>query len=301
MIRTGQRFGMNYIIDVLIGARNKKILERDHHELSVYGIVDDFSKEDLSRIVGQLVAKKLIIKSGDEYPTLALSPLGQEFLKQRQEIRLPKFESTAKVSQPSDAVEAGYDRDLFERLRLWRKTIADEKGVPPYVIFGDLTLRQMAFYLPQSEDNFSRISGVGAEKLNQYGKILMGLMQAFAKENNLREKEVPAKRASRPQRSERLGSTYRETQKLVHKKISIEEMASLRGVSAWTIMSHIEKLLRAGENIDIDYLRPPVEQLEIIKAAFLQSGGTAFFPVREILGEQFSYEELRLARLFIKS
>ena len=79
IIRTGQRFGMNYIIDVLLGAKNKKILERDHHELSVYGIVDDFSKEDLRRIVSQLVSKKLIVKSGDEYPILELSPRGTGF------------------------------------------------------------------------------------------------------------------------------------------------------------------------------------------------------------------------------
>ena len=301
IIRTGQRFGMNYIIDVLVGAKNKKIIERDHHNLSVYGIVDDFSKEDLGRIISQLVYKNLIVKSGDEYPTLALSPLGQEFLKQRQEIHLPKFESIGKLSQPGDAVEAGYDRDLFEHLRLWRKTIADEKGVPPYVIFGDLTLRQMAFYLPQSEDNFSRISGVGDEKLNQYGKILTEVIQTYAQENNLREKEVPAKRAARPHRPERLGSTYRETQELVRQKMSIEEMATTRGLAAGTIAAHVEKLLSAGEKIDIDYLRPPVEQFETIQAAFQTSGGRALFPVREMLGEQFSYAELKIARLFIKS
>jgi ATP-dependent DNA helicase RecQ len=403
MIRTGQRFGMNYIIDVLLGAKNKKILERNHHELSVYGIVDDFSQEELRRIISQLISRKLIDKSGDEYPTLTLSPHGQDVLKQRAEIRLPKPQSIAKLSQPSEAVEAGYDRDLFEQLRLWRKKIADEKGVPPYVIFSDLTLRQMAFYLPQSEENFSRISGVGDEKLKQYGeifteviqtyarknnlieknipmkrtgkprrqqsdavdteydmdlfeqlrvlrkeladeqevpafvvfsdrvlrqlafympqseedflkingvgdaklkqygKIFTEVIQTYARENNRREQDVPVKRSASPHRPNRLGPTYRETQKLVLNKMSVEEMASLRGVSAWTIMSHIEKLLSAGENIDIDYLRPPVEQFETIKAAFQKSGGTAFFPVREILGEQFSYAELKLARLFIKS
>jgi ATP-dependent DNA helicase RecQ len=399
--RTGQRFGINYIIDVLQGAKNKKIIERDHHNLSVYGIVDDFSKEDLRRIISQLVSRKLIVKSGDEYPSLELGPLGNEFLKQREEIHLPKFKSTAKLSQPSDAVEADYDRELFEKLRLLRKEIADEKGIPPFVVFGDLTLRQMAFYLPQSEENFSRISGVGQEKLNQYGKIFTEVIQSYAKKNNLSEKNVPVKRAamSRRQPSEavdteydrnlfeqlrrlrkeladeqgvpafvvfgdltlrqmalylpqseedfskisgvgeaklkqygkvfteviqtytkknnlieknvpmersalsrpnRLGPTYRETQKLVLEKMSIEKMASTRGISAWTIISHIEKLVSSGEKIDIDYLRPSVEKFEKIKAAFQKSGGTALSPVREMLGEHFSYEELRIARLFIK-
>ena len=301
IIRTGQRFGTNYIIDVLNGAKNKKIIERDHHKSSVYGIVDDFSKEDLRRIISQLLARKLIVKSGDEYPILELSPRGNDFLKKREEIYLPKFQSIAKLSQPSDVFEADYDRELFERIRFLRKKIADEKGVPPYVIFSDLTLRQMAFYLPLSEENFSRISGVGQEKLKQYGKIFTEVIQTYAKENGLSEKEVPVKGSARPHRSNRLGPTYRETQKLVLKKMSIEEMASLRGVRFGRILAHIEKLVSAGEKIDMDYLRPSSERFETIKAAFQNSGGTALSPVREMLGERFSYEELKIARLFIKS
>ena len=123
IIRTGERFGINYIIDVLLGAKNKKILERGHHELSVYGIVDDFSKEDLRRIISQLVYRKLIVKSGDEYPILELSPAGKDFLKKREKIRLPKVKALAKSLQPSDAIDAGYDKDLFEKLRLLAQRI----------------------------------------------------------------------------------------------------------------------------------------------------------------------------------
>jgi ATP-dependent DNA helicase RecQ len=301
VIRTGQRFGINYIIDVLLGAKNEKIIERDHHNLSVYGIVDDFSKEELRRIVSQLVAQKLLVKSGDAYPMLELSPRGQEFLKQREKIHLPRSQPVARWSQASDAAEAGYDRELFERLRLRRKKIADEKGVPPFVVFGDLALRQMALYLPQSEENFSKISGVGQEKLKQYGGIFTEIIQAYARKHNLSEREVPVKRSARPRRENRLGSTYRETKELVLRKMSIEKMASTRGLAAATIAAHIDKLVNAGEEIDLDYLRPPAEQLETIKAAFQKSGGTALSPVREMLGEQFSYEELRIARLFIKA
>jgi len=301
IIRTGEGFGINYIIDVLLGAKNKKINERDHHKLSVYGIVDDFSKEDLRRIISQLLSRKLIVKSGDEYPILELTPGGNEFLKKREEICLSKLKSITKLPQPSDAVEAEYDRELFEKLRLLRKKIADEKRIPPFVVFGDLALRQMALYLPHSEENFSRISGVGEEKLKQYGKIFTEVIQTYAKENDLSGKNVPVKRSAMQRRLNRLGSTHLDTKNLVLKKMSIEKMASMRGISARTIAAHVEKLVSTGEKIDIDYLRPPVEKFEKIKAAFQKSGGTALSPVREMLGEQFSYEELRIARLFIKS
>ena len=76
-----------------------------------------------------------------------------------------------------------------------RKELADEQGVPPFVVFGDLALRQMAFYLPQSEENFSKISGVGQDKLKRYGKIFTEVIQTYAQENNLSEKDVPVKRS----------------------------------------------------------------------------------------------------------
>jgi len=301
VIRTGQRFGMNYISDVLLGAGNKKILERNHQELSVYGIVNDFSKEDLRSIANQLVLKQLMVKRGDAYPILELSPRGLEFLKRREKICLPKPEALPKRSGPGETLEADYDRDLFEQLRLLRKELADEQGVPPFVVFGDLALRQMALYLPQSEENFSRISGVGQEKLNRYGRIFTELIQTYAQENNLSEQEIPVKRPVRSPRSTRLGSTYRETKALVQQKMSIEQMASIRGLAAGTIAAHIERLVSAGEDLDIDYLRPAPERFVAIQAAFHQSGGLSITPVREILGEQFSYEELKLAQLFIKS
>jgi len=182
-----------------------------------------------------------------------------------------------------------------------RKELADEQGVPAFVVFGDLALRQMALYLPQSEENFSRISGVGEEKLKQYGEIFTEVIQTYAKENDFSEKNVPVKRSAMPRRLNRLGSTHLDTKNLVLKKMSIEKMASMRGISARIIAAHVEKLVSTGEKIDIDYLRPSVEKFETIKAAFQKSGGTALSPVREMLGEQFSYAELKIARLFIKS
>jgi ATP-dependent DNA helicase RecQ len=301
IIRTGQQFGINYIIDVLLGGKSKKILERGHHNLSVYGIVDDFSKEDLRRIISQLLFRKLIEKNGEEYSILGLAPRGNDFLQKREEILLPKLKSSPELSQPGEVAEAGYNRELYEQLRLRRKEIADEKGVPPYIVFGDLALRQMAFYLPQSEENFLRISGVGEEKLKQYGQLFMEVIQTYAKENDLREQSVPGKGSSRPRPVNRLGSTYQETKKLVLKKMSIDKIASLRGIRFGRILAHIEKLVSAGEQIDIDYLKPPVAQFETIKAAFQKSGGTALSPVRDLLGDQFSFEELRMVRLFIKA
>ncbi|MDP1845949.1 MAG: DNA helicase RecQ [Candidatus Moranbacteria bacterium] len=301
IVRTGERFGASYIIDVLTGAKNKKISERGHQKLSVFGIADDFSKVELRNIIGQLVSKKLIAKMGDEYPVLGLGERGKEFLKNRENILLSKPESGAEAIRKRTAFEVDYDRELFDQLRLLRKKIADEKGVPPFVVFGDLALTQMASYLPQSEESFSKISGVGEEKLKQYGKIFTEVIRTYAKENNLEEKNIPAGKPATARRAIRAGSTYEETKKLVQQKMSIEKMAKARGMTPGTITSHIEKLTSAGEEININYLRPPAKKMEKIARAFQKSGGSALSPVREILGDEFSYEELRVARMFLKS
>jgi ATP-dependent DNA helicase RecQ len=182
-----------------------------------------------------------------------------------------------------------------------RKKIADKKGIPPFVVFGDLALTQMASYLPQGGDSFSKISGVGKEKLKQYGKIFTEVIKTYAKENNLSEKNIPVKRTASERWLKRAGSTFQETKKLLLQKISVEKIAQIRGITAGTITAHIEKLAGAGEKIDISHLRPPANKLEKIKSAFQKSGGTALSPVREILGEKFSYDELRIGRLFLQA
>ena len=168
---------------------------------------------------------------GDEYPVLGLVQRGKEFLEKREEISLYKPEAGTESSQKATALEADYDRELFDQLRLLRKKIADEKGVPPFVVFGDLALTQMASYFPQSEDSFSKISGVGEEKLKQYGKIFTEVIRAYAKENNLGEKNIPARSSAVNRRAIRAGSTYEETKKLVGQKMSIEKMAKARGMT----------------------------------------------------------------------
>ena len=301
IVRTGERFGASYIIDVLTGSKNKKISERGHQKLSVFGIVPDFSKEELRNIIGQLVSKKLIAKTGDEYPVLGLGRRGKEFIEKREEISLYKPVVGAESSQKSEALAVEYDRELFDKLRLLRKKIADEKGVPPFVVFGDLALTQMASYFPQSEDSFSKISGVGEEKLKQYGKIFTDAVQSHAKENNLAEKNIPAGKPAVKRRLMRAGSTYQETKNMLLQKMSVEKIAKAREMTVGTITAHTEKLVGTGDKIDISHLRPPAEKLEKIKSAFQKSGGTALSPVREILGEEFSYDELRVARLFLKA
>ena len=204
IVRTGERFGASYIIDVLTGAKNKKISERGHQKLSVFGIADDFSKVDLRNIIGQLVSKKIDRKNRERNIRFStLGRRGKDFLEKRRKLFCISPNPALKRFEKATALEADYDRELFDELRILRKKIADEKGVPPFVVFGDLALTQMASYFPQSENSFSKISGVGEEKLKQYGKIFTEVIRTYAKENNLEEKYSGAKFGRYVERSAR--------------------------------------------------------------------------------------------------
>ena len=169
VMRTGQRFGESHIIEVLRGANTKRARDRGHDKLPVYGIARDFSSEELKEIVRLLVASGLLEKD-EHYGGIAVTQGGGAFLRQRQNLTLTRPKARPESVSARDEPDREYDQTLFERLRALRKRMADERGVPPYVVFGDKALQHMAFHLPQSRDSFSRIPGVGAAKLEHFAK-----------------------------------------------------------------------------------------------------------------------------------
>ena len=295
--RTGQRFGANHVIEVLRGARTRRVLELEHDTLSVYGIASAHSVDELKELFGLLLDAGLLAKSAGDYPTMGVTDEGMAFLRRRDTLVL-------KRRRPSPTTGAGrrpealdYDRGLFERLRALRRGIADERGVPAFVVFGDSALQQMALYLPQDRSSFASISGVGEAKLEQFSDAFLEVIGAYASENGLSERAGPP-RESRPSRSApRSGSTYDETRRLVLEGLNVGEIARRRGLSQETVVNHMERLADDGEELEIGHLMPSSERFEVIVGALRAVGEDRLAPVLQALGEGFSYEELRLVRL----
>ena len=193
-----------------------------------------------------------------------------------------------------------YHKPLFEQLRVLRKSIADQKHVPSFVIFGDVSLREMSFYLPQNKESFSRITGVGNMKLAEYGEAFLSVIQAYAKSRgNLPEQALPMRKPLRV--AEKPGVTHQLSKQLFEKRLSLRDIARTRNLKEDTIVNHLEKLIESGEKINIDYLQLPAERFEKIKNAFTKSGNLLrLSPVKKMLAEDFSYFEIRLARIFLR-
>ena len=179
--RVGQCFGAHYVIAVLRGMHNQKIIERQHDKLSVYGIGKDKSKEHWQSVIRQLIHLGFVQQVISELnTTLQLTESAKAILKGEEplELAMPRISAISKIAHnPQRQSVANYDKDLFARLRFLRKQIADKENIPPYIVFNDATLQEMAQYMPTSNIEMLQINGVGSIKLERFGQPFMALIQ----------------------------------------------------------------------------------------------------------------------------
>lgn len=175
--RVGQRFGIGYVIEVLRGAQNQRIREQGHDKLSTYGIGRDRSHEHWLSVFRQLIHKGLLMQNITRHLTLQLTEAARPILRGEQPLQLavPRIEvASLKRSRTRVSEErADYDVRLFRELRKLRKQIAEEDEVPPYVVFNDASLTEMAREMPCDEVELLAINGVGQRKLERYGEAFL--------------------------------------------------------------------------------------------------------------------------------
>ena len=183
--RTGERFGVVHIIDVLRGSRSKKVLQFGHEKLSTYGIGQDFTKKQWQQMSRQFLHKGLAAQDM-EFGSIKLTEKGWNVLKGKEAVwgLLEQAQAVEKVVEASQRnADLKFNQQLFDRLREKRKELADASGVPPYVIFSDKTLIEMAAYFPQTRENLLDIHGVGAVKCDRFGASFIPIIEAFCRDH----------------------------------------------------------------------------------------------------------------------
>ncbi|MGM0416083.1 MAG: DNA helicase RecQ [Thermodesulfobacteriota bacterium] len=180
--RTGQRFGAKHVIDVLRGSAAQRIMDLGHHTLSTYGIGADQSMENWSSLLRQLVHLGYLRQDVANFSVLKLTEAARPILTGAQQLTLsrPRIKAVSKKQPKKRSVDLSYDEELFEKLKQQRKQIADSSGVPPFVVFSDASLMEMAHHMPQDEEAFLQINGVGQHKLKRYGDDFLNIITTFA-------------------------------------------------------------------------------------------------------------------------
>ncbi|MFH0836922.1 MAG: RQC domain-containing protein, partial [Candidatus Aenigmatarchaeota archaeon] len=189
---TNQRFGMNYIISVLIGkGKGDRILAYGHDNLGSYGTGNDYGTKQLQIFIRELVQLGFINVAGDKYPILKLSQKSFDVLSGMAHVTLAKpmekIKDIKTTLQDDIQLHRALDHKLFELLRILRKNIADAENVPPYIIFPDFTLREMATFFPRSTESMLEIKGVGNIKLERYGRKFLEKINDYCNQNNVQD------------------------------------------------------------------------------------------------------------------
>jgi ATP-dependent DNA helicase RecQ len=293
--RTGERFGAAYVIQVLRGSHDRRVRSFGHDRLSTYAIGKDRSEEEWRHISRELVRRGYLRQAQEEFNALKVTERGRAVLFDGEKVVL-----AVPRKAPSLSVEATAHPHpaLFDRLRALRKRLADERGLPPYVIFHDSTLKHMAARLPATTAELLRVPGVGERKAQDYGDAFLGEIAAYVEETGARPAPLPDTPPSKPRGG--LSSTVRETVRLFCDGQDMLGIARIRGLTQTTIEGHLAEALEAGEDIDVDRL-VRAEKRRAIEAAMTRLGSHYLGPIMEYLGDGYTYGELRLVRAALRA
>ena len=303
--RCDQRFGMNHIIDVLRGSRKKRVLDLAHDQLSTHGIGKDRTVDEWRMLCRSLIHKGYLEETADGYSVLKLNTHSNQILKKLISFEISVSQTIIRPADRTDSQEASTDgseltpleAELIDKLRTLRKKLADEQAVPPYVVFSNASLRQMAQNRPQTSSDFSQISGVGSRKLVQYGDTFTQTIRDFCQANGLEvePKETTSIATSHPPESSDISSTQLTTYKMYKSGLSLSEIALKRDIRLSTVNGHISKLIEAGYDIDLNEL-VSIERQSAINSAIEKVGSNSLRSIREEIGETYNYQEISLVR-----
>jgi ATP-dependent DNA helicase RecQ len=299
----GRTFGLAHTIDVLRGSKNDKVLKNGHDTLSTYGIGKDRTVDEWRMLGRSLIHQGLVDETSDGYSVLTLNAASWEILKSQRkvEIAISPVKATAQIDDIS--TNTAEIQTLYNRLQKLRKQYADANKVPPYAIFADSSLRLMAQQQPQTLAQFAQISGVGARKLAQYGEMFTGEIRAFRAESGLsvqtESDPTPPLNPAPPRKSD-VSQTHLETLDLDRRGLSVAEIATKRSMRETTIFDHLVKLMECGYEVTIDRI-VPLEKAAAIEQAINTVGAERLTPIKEHLGDDYSYEEIKLVRARLKT
>ncbi|MCD8404682.1 DNA helicase RecQ [Tenacibaculum dicentrarchi] len=278
--RLREKEGMGTVVDVLRGAKNAGVLDKNYQTLKTYGIGADISWKDWQHYIVQLINQGFCQIAFHLNNNLQLTDFSKKVLFEGEKVQLTipvEFKKEEKLSSTKGRKKSIVKDTLFERLRKLRYRIAQEEDIAAYLIFSDATLRALENERPQTDSAFLSISGVGQRKLEVYGGEFMEEIRAFIKEKKKGKKD-----------------TTLETYNLYKEGFSIDEIADKRSLKAQTIFSHLSKLYLEGKDVNLDKFIDENTIKLISNAKKVLKNEPTLKPYFEFLGEKVPYEQIRI-------
>ena len=292
--RVKRGYGVGMLVDVLRGSKNKKLLDLKLNEVSTYGIMKEYSKDDLTEFINTLIALGYL-NYGGEYPVVSLNNNSIEIVKGQRTVWIREH----KINKASFIV----DNELFEILRRLRHEIAVDEKVPPYMVFGDSTLKELSSRMPVNKEQMLEVSGVGERKFDKYGDRFIEKIISYINSNNINHTWISKVKGDISIEKNNIDSTknikeksYINTVDVLRTCGSLRKVSGERSLTLSTIISHVEKYISEGNSIDfnIDFSEIFNEEDEIIvKEAINNVGFNKLKAIKEEVPSNISYDAIK--------
>ena len=292
--RVKRGYGVGMLVDVLRGSKNKKLLDLKLNEVTTYGIMKEYSKDELTEFINTLIALGYL-NYGGEYPVVSLNNNSIEIVKGQRTVWIREH----KINKASFTV----DNELFEILRKLRHEIAVDENVPPYMVFGDSTLKELSSRMPVNKEQMLEVSGVGERKFDKYGDRFIEKIISYINSNNINHTWISKVKGDISIEKNNIDSTknikeksYINTLDVLRTCGSLRKVAGERSLTLSTIISHVEKYISEGNSIDfnIDFSEIFNEEDEIIvKEAINNVGFNKLKAIKEEVPSNISYDAIK--------
>lgn len=287
IVRLKEKVGIGTLIDVVRGSQKSYIFQNGFNQIKTFGAGKEISYQDWQHYVLQMLHHGFIEIAYDQNHVLKITDAGNDVLFKERKVKLVKPRDTKDGFQPylkpepQKTKKQEFAEGLFDSLRQLRKQIADSKGVPPYVVFSDATLKEMAADHPINAQEMSLISGVGDFKLEEYGDVFINEIQKYLASSEITNSSIR-------------GKTYLQTLHLINEGLSISEIAKARNIHETTVYSHLAYLVEKQLIQDVN-LYLTVEEMELIDGAVKATGIVdALKPLYDHLEQKIDYGKIRL-------
>lgn len=289
-------FRQEYVIDVVKGRGTDEIKDRKHDELDIFGAGEEKNVKLWNPIVRQALLDDYLAKNVETYGLLKLTDKGEKFIQHPSSFKVAlDAEFKEDLSDSDIGGTAVLDPELFAMLKSLRKDVAHKHKVPPYVVFQDISLEQMAMFYPIDEDDLQNIQGVGAGKVKRYGKPFYELIKKYCEENEIQCSEELRVRTVVNKSMQKVKIIQR-----IDKQIPLDDIASSEGLSYDDLLSKMEEIVYSGTRLNVDYEIKEVlddDQTDEIYDYFLSSDSDDIDAAMDELGGEYSEKELRLVRI----
>jgi ATP-dependent DNA helicase RecQ len=298
VVRVGESFGAVHVAGVLRGERTAKILEREHDKLSTFGLLSGHTREELRAWMAQLVGCGALAMEGQLKPFLRLGPQARAILRGQASVRLLQTVNRAAADGADEWKDV--DRELFEALRTWRRETAAARGIAPFVILGDRTLRELAAVRPSSLERLARISGIGEVRLREDGAALLEVIDAGCAARGL-TRDVQTAPPPPRERSTRPTQAKADSVRLLLAGTPIDDVMAQTGRARSTVLRDLTELIEEGQYAPSLRLWMTEETEETIRCAAKEAGLDRLRPIKDLAGEAISYDDIHIVVATIRA